>query len=112
MKDSTIIFFAVAALGLVLWNRHQDGSNGVLAGKQAGIAAQLGTSSPGKFNAGAQTSTGGGDAAGTPGMLAAGEPSPVLFGTDTAPAAKMTIDNPVSSVGVQTLDAGHPLAWM
>lgn len=110
MKDSSIIFCAVIGLGLVLWNRHQDGSNGVLSGVQKSTIVPLGTASGGKLNGGIATATGGGDAAGTPGMIAAGEPSPVLFGTETAASDKMTTAVPVSSVGVT--DTGHPLAWM
>lgn len=112
MKDSTIIFAAIIGLGLVLYNRHADGSNGVAAAKQAATIVPLGTATPGAFNGGVATALGGGDRAGTPGMIAASEPSPVLLGTDTAPAEKQMSISPVSSVGVQTLDSGHPLAWM
>lgn len=108
MKDSSIIFLALVGLGLVLYNRHQDGSNGVLAGKQSATIVPAGNAAPGSFNAGVQTTSGGGQA-GLPGLIAAGEPSPCILGQETSPASKMTIAIPVDSVGVQD---GHPLSFM
>ncbi len=104
MKDSSLIFWAVGALALVLWNRHLDGTNGV-------ARKSLGTATPGLLNGGVATAQGGGEAALPAAAFAPGERAPVLLGIEGPSDEKTMTSDPVSTV-TATMDEGHPLSWV